>query len=214
MRADLHHVLVAMPIEVVVIPPDQRDPRWWEHSDICVRWEIHRHSSLPVVSAKGRIVIQHWDDDTGEPSDVELGEIQIAKAALGDFDVMLELDALSMDHCALAVPLFDGDFYSEAFGEWFEDTFWSHPLGDPVLIMDMKLPPEHRDEEGKVAAHAVLDAATVFGGATSPIVTFHESYIEDVARREAYEKQGLWAWIEPLRAERYDNVYVAVRPRD
>lgn len=99
------------------------------------------------------------------------------------------------------------------FFEWFDMTFGVMLAGDPVFVLDLKIDARYQDEDGVVAAHSVLEALAAFGSAHSPLVTFHEERVGESTRAKC-KAEGLWSWIEPLRAERWKGVYVTCRPQD
>ncbi|MCX4240710.1 hypothetical protein [Paraliomyxa miuraensis] len=207
---------------VLRFPRDQRDDRWYETSPVVVRWDARLEHELPVVRAIGTILVARdqpldrpleppLDADDEDAHYVKVGEIHIAKPFLCGADANMAMDALTSDHEYLASAVLDGNDYDEAFHEWFEDEFGLMASGDPVFVLDLELPEEHRDPDGLVAAHAALAALATFGSGSSPLVTFDVQGV-DPELRQRLRDEGLWSWVHALRAKRWKHVYVAARP--
>lgn len=203
--------------KVIRFPRDQRDDRWYETSSVVVRWDARLEHELPVVSAVGTILVardEPTDEGTEDEEDaryVKAGEIHIAKPLLYAADTNMAMDALTSDHEYLASAVLDGADYDEAFYEWFEAEFGLMASADPVFVLDLKIPEEHRDPDGLVAAHAALAALATFGSWSSPLVTFDVEGVNPELR-EGLRDEGLWSWVHALRAKRWKHVYVAGRP--
>ncbi|MCX4239395.1 hypothetical protein [Paraliomyxa miuraensis] len=204
--------------DLVVFPPDQRNPLWYADSPVMVRWEARRELEVAVVSAIGTIMV--WRDELPAGCDesdedahyVKVGKIRIAKPFLSDqVDANMEMDALTSDHDYLAAALLDGTGYDEDFYDWYETEFGLMVGGDPVFVLDLKISEEHRDPEALVAAHAALDALSTFGSMTSPLVTFDlEQTNPNIP--PGLRGEGSWTWVHALRAKRWKHVYVTARP--
>ena len=198
--------------EVISFGKSKQEPRWWL-SGPTIKWSSQRHADLPVLEARG--VIMLWDesvDNADEPT-VEAGAIRVAKPYLwAGMDPLEAMDVISSDYEALAHSILGPRSYHEAFAEWFEDKFGILPISDPIFIEDIDIRPEHRNPHDPLAAQAVVEAVAAFGAPDSPIVGFGFDQVNS-ADIPAYRDKGLWDWVGPLGAEPWQDVLVATRPQ-
>ena len=198
--------------EVISFGRSKQVPFWWLAAPT-IKWSAERHPELPVLEARG--VIMLWDDDQedAEEPTIEAGSIRIAKPLLwAGMDPLIAMDDISSDYEALAHSILGTHSYNDAFAEWFEGQFGIFPISDPVFIDDIDILPAYRNPRDPLAAQAVVEALAAFGAPDSPIVGFGFDQVnsEDVA---TYRDKGLWDWVGPLGAEPWHDVLVAARPQ-
>lgn len=198
---------------VLRLVPDRGDERWWIGSPIAVRWQVERQPDSPLVTGTGTIQVLREDlDDDDADEFQDIGKIVVTKVPLGDYDANDQMDALSLDHDALATDVLDGGDYDGEFHDWLTTAFDVVLVNDPIFVLDLTIEEPYRDADGTIAAHAVLDALVIFGGWQSPVITFHR---EDVRPdlRDSLDRSGYWAWVHALRAKQWKHVFVAMCQR-
>lgn len=197
--------------EVISFGKSKQEPRWWLSAPT-IKWSAERHPELPVLEARGVIMLWEDDDKAAKPT-IEAGAIRIAKPFLwAGMDPLVAMDDISADYEALARSILGPRSYDEAFSEWFEDRFGIMPVSDPVFIEDIDIRPEYRNPHDPLAAQAVVEALAAFGAPDSPLVGFGFDQVNqrDIA---TYRDKGLWDWVGPLGAEPWHDVLVAARPQ-